>query len=103
MYYELVDDYISKNNEEKYKNIFQPPQIYTKNQLEVPVFTRVQDMMHSGMHFSNLYSSFDITFPLSNYTLSYKLAKKIGFWDTCAEAIGEDFHTTLKAIYKTNG
>lgn len=40
---------------------------------------------------------------MSNYTLSYKLASRIGFWDTCADAIGEDFHTTLKAYWKTDG
>lgn len=44
-----------------------------------------------------------ITFPLSNYTLSYNLIKRIGFWDTCPDAIGEDFHTTLKALWKTDG
>jgi hypothetical protein len=60
-------------------------------------------MMHSSMHFSNLYSSFDLSFPLSNYTMSYQLIKRIGYWDTCADAIGEDFHTTQKAVWKTNG
>lgn len=50
---------------------------------------------------SNLWSCFDLTYPLSNYTLSYNLIKRIGFWDTCADAIGEDFHTTIKALWKT--
>ena len=44
-----------------------------------------------------------MSFPLSNYTLSYNLIKRIGFWDTCADAIGEDFHTTIKAYWKTQG
>lgn len=60
-------------------------------------------MMHSFAHCSNLFSIFDLTFPLSNYTLSYKLIKKIGFWDTCPDAIGQDFHTTQKAYWKTGG
>lgn len=29
------------------------------------------------------------------------MIKSIGFWDTCADAIGEDFHTTIKASWKT--
>lgn len=45
----------------------------------------------------------DITFPLSNYTGSYELFRKIGFWDTCSDAIGEDCHTTMKALWKTQG
>jgi hypothetical protein len=27
----------------------------------------------------------------------------MGFWDTCPDAIGEDFHTTQKAFWKTKG
>lgn len=50
---------------------------------------------------SNLYSCFELTYPLSNYTISYNLIKRIGFWDTCPDAIGEDFHTTIKALWKT--
>ena len=48
-------------------------------------------------------SLFGIAFPLSNYSLSYNLIKRIGFWDTCEDAIGEDMHTTLKASWKTEG
>lgn len=69
----------------------------------MPVFTRVYDVLHSFAHTSNLYSIFNVTYPLSNYTLSYNLIKRIGFWDTCADAIGEDFHTTIKAYWKTRG
>lgn len=59
--------------------------------------------MHSFLHCSNLFSVFDFTFALSNYTISYKLIKNVGFWDTCADAIGEDFHTCQKVYWKTNG
>ena len=31
------------------------------------------------------------------------MMKTIGFWDTCPDAIGEDFHTALKAYWKLNG
>jgi hypothetical protein len=56
--------------------------------MEVPFLSRTYDQSHSLVHFCNLVSSFDASFPLSNYTLSYKLIKSIGFWDTCADAIG---------------
>ena len=71
--------------------------------MDVPIVSIVFDMMLSFAHSSNLFSLLDLTFPLSNYTLSFSLAKRIGFWDTCIDAIGEDFHTTQKAYWKTNG
>ena len=71
--------------------------------MNVPILTRVYDVMHSFAHCGNLYSFFNLTFPFLNYTLSYNLIKSIGFWDTCADAIGEDFHTTQKAYWKTEG
>ena len=71
--------------------------------MEVPVFTRVYDHTHSLAQLSNMSSPFNLIFPISNYTISYNLIKRIGFWDTCADAIGEDFHTTQKAFWKTEG
>jgi hypothetical protein len=55
------------------------------------------------MHSNNTFSVFNVTYPLSNYSLHFSLAKKIGWWDTCADAIGEDFHMTEKAFWKTEG
>lgn len=81
--------------------MYQPIQIFTRNNLDVPVFTRVYDILHSFAHMSNMWSCYDLTYSLSNYTLSYKLIKRIGFWDTCADAIGEDFHTMIKSLWKT--
>jgi len=52
------------------------------------MLTRIYDIFHSYASMSSLWSYYDLTFPLSNYTLSYNLAKRIGFWDTCADAIG---------------
>lgn len=87
----------------RYKTIFQPAQMYSRNNLEVPLTTRVYDLSHGALHFTNLIGVFAASAPLSNYSLSFNLIKRIGFWDTCADAIGEDYHTTIKAFWKTNG
>ena len=71
LYFEIMEEHIKNNYEKRAIYIYQPPQIFTRNHMDVPVFTRVYDMMHSFAHCSNLYSCFDLTFPLSNYTLSY--------------------------------
>lgn len=86
-----------------YERLWFPTQIFTRNYLDVPMFTRIYDLLHSFAHATNSYSCMDLGFPLSNYTISYKLIKRIGFWDTCADAIGEDFHTAQKTYWKTHG
>ena len=58
--------------------------------------------MHSFVHLSNIVSVW-FGFPLSNYSLSYKLIKEAGFWDTCVDAIAEDFHTCQKCFWKKEG
>lgn len=103
MYIDEVDHHIEANLDSKYAYIYQPSQIFTRNHMEVPFLSRTYDQSHSLVHFCNLVTCFNASFPLSNYTLSYSLIKEIGFWDTCADAIGEDFHTTIKAFWKTNG
>jgi hypothetical protein len=103
IYFDEVESHILANLDNKFKFIYQPPQIFTRNHLEVPIITRIYDMMHGYAHHSNLFSVFNASFPLSNYTLSFHMIKKIGFWDTCADAIGEDFHTTMKSFWKTQG
>ena len=103
LYFEKVNEYLETHFEKKDKVVFQPPQIYTRNQLDVPVLTRVYDLMHTTGHTSQLFSIFGISFPLSNYTLSYSFIKRVGFWDTCPDAIGEDYHTTQKAFWKSGG
>lgn len=98
-----MEDHLIKNHDMRHSVIYQAPQIFTKNQLEVPIFTRVADIMHSYVHCSSLYSIFKLTFPLVNYSMSYQLLKRIGFLDTCFDAVGDDLHTTQKAFWKTGG
>jgi hypothetical protein len=102
IYFSVLEERVREEWEHRHLRVYQPIQIFTRNSLDVPVFTRVYDILHSFAHMSNVWSScFDLTYPLSNYTLSYNLIKRIGFWDTCADAIGEDFHTMMKALWKT--
>ena len=67
--------------------VFSAPQIYARNHLDVPVINRTFDSMHSLVQLANLVAV-RFSFPLSNYSISYNLAKNMGWWDTCADAIG---------------
>lgn len=103
LYIDKVEEYLDMHIESEHISVFVPPQIFTRNYLDVPVFVRMYDHTHSFAQLSNMRSCLDLIMPISNYTLSYQLIKRIGFWDTCADAIGEDFHTTQKAFWKTGG
>lgn len=88
LYFDVLEEKIYEEYEDRHLRVYQPIQIFTRNNMDVPVVTRVYDIIHSFAHMSNLWSYYDMTYSLSNYTLSYNLAKRIGFWDTCADAIG---------------
>lgn len=98
-----MEEYLSKHRNKKDEIVFAPPQIFTRNYLDVPIVTRVFDTMLCFSHTTQLPSVVGISFPLSNYSISYAFIKSVGFWDTCADAIGEDFHTTQKAFWKSKG
>jgi hypothetical protein len=101
---ELEDHLIQpKHLQQRERYIYQSNQIFTRNHLDVPFITRTYDQVHGGMHSNNLLSLFSVSFPLSNYSLHFSLAKRIGWWDTCSDAIGEDFHMTEKSFWKTDG
>lgn len=102
-YIDQINKILMEKHPQRHKIIFEPCQIFTRNYMEVPAMSRTYDISHGMVHFSNLFTIFGTSFPLSNYSLSYILAKSIGFWDTCPDAIGEDFHTTIKAFFKTKG
>jgi len=94
-----VDEHLRKHPDDKHVCSFQPPQIYNRPSDETPTLVRFYDNLHGFIHASNLFSCSNITFPLSNYTASYNLVKKAGFWDTVPDAIGEDFHMTHKLFW----
>ena len=103
MYVLWVDRLLKLSPEHRYTTIYQPCQIFTRNHLEVPLLTRTYDQSHSLVHFCNLASCFHASFPLSNYSMSMALIQQVGFWDTGPDAIGEDFHMTIKSFWKTKG
>ena len=103
LYIDEVDRAIKKEYSDRHSRIFTPPQLYFYNDQEASFLVRSMDNFHSLAHLYQLSNVYGISMPLSNYTLSYNLIKRIGYWDTCADAIGEDYHTTVKAMMKTHG
>ena len=92
-----------QNPEETHNVVFNPSQIFKRNDLDVPVFIRSFDHYHSYAHCNNSVSYFEFGAAFANYTLSYNFIKEVGFWDKNAEALGEDMHTLSKLFWKTEG
>ncbi|KAI9472457.1 MAG: glycosyl transferase family group 2-domain-containing protein [Benjaminiella poitrasii] len=80
-----------------------PPIFFSRNCFDVPAAVRVTDITWSAMVMSNLSTSRGMCIPCSNYSLSMTLAEKVGYWDTDADAVGEDMHMWLKCFWKTDG
>lgn len=83
--------------------MFAPPVLFNRNSLSVPSVVRITDIQWCSFAYATLGLYDGIGFPMSVYSLPMKLAHKVGFWDTCASAIGEDMHMFLKCFFETNG
>jgi cellulose synthase/poly-beta-1,6-N-acetylglucosamine synthase-like glycosyltransferase len=102
-YIDEVNARIYKNPEKSLKTTFCPVQIFTRNNMEVPLLVRAFDNFHSLAHWhSGFIPGAGFALPLSNFTISYVALKSNGFLDTYPEAIAEDSHTTLKLFWKRN-
>ncbi|KAG1086269.1 hypothetical protein G6F42_021059 [Rhizopus arrhizus] len=102
LYVSEVEKAFSRSQDPYYR-IFAPPIFFGRNCFKVPAAVRVTDITWSSMILSNLSSSRGIGFPCSTYSISWKLADQVGYWDTDADAVGEDMHMTLKSLFKTEG
>ncbi|KAI7898560.1 glycosyl transferase family group 2-domain-containing protein [Cokeromyces recurvatus] len=80
-----------------------PPIFFSRNCFDVPAAVRVTDITWSAMVMSNLSTGRGMSIPCSNYSLSMVLAEEVGYWDTNADAVGEDMHMWLKCFWKTHG
>jgi hypothetical protein len=71
LYIDKVEEHLDGNADMEHLTILVPPQIFTRNYFDVPVFVRIYDHTHSFAHLSNMRSCMDLVIPISNYTLSY--------------------------------
>jgi hypothetical protein len=60
-----------------------------------------ESFSHSGI--GGIYPGSLVKIPTSAYSVSTGLAVQIGFWDTGADAIGEDMHMFCKSLLDMRG
>lgn len=102
LYVHEVDEALNKSDD-PYYTICAPPIFFSRNCNEVPASVRMADITWAAMVMSNLSNSDGLCVPCSNYSLSFILAERVGYWDVDADAIGEDMHMWLKCFFKTDG
>ncbi|KAE8246694.1 hypothetical protein A4X13_0g5671 [Tilletia indica] len=83
--------------------MFVPPTLFDRNGAEVPVFTRAADIFWCCAGIGGIYPSSWVKIPTSAYGASLELVKYCDFWDCGPEAIGEDMHFYVKAMFETKG
>ncbi len=85
----------------RYRRFWQSPILLYNNIWQVPAPLRVPSSL-SGLHIlSNLVKRDRMVFPQSTYSLSFRMAVDVGFWDT--DVVPEDWHMFLKCFYAFRG
>ncbi len=87
---------------DRYRRFWQAPILYYNNIWEVPAPLRLPHALAGLNHLGKLSRSrFRMVFPQSSYTLSLKMAHRVGYWDT--DIVPEDWHMFLKCFYAQEG
>lgn len=81
-------------------HFWQSAVVFYNNFWEIPAFTRVISFFSSLSRVGLLVQGLRLL-PHSTYTLSLKLLKEIGYWDT--DVIPEDYRIFFKAFFHTEG
>lgn len=88
------------DNPKRYKHFWQPVVMFYNNIWELPAITRVPNTLMSIWNLS-LLPRRDRLINAQNYSLSFDLLHKAGYWD--ADKIPEDWGIFFKALYETGG
>lgn len=88
------------DNPNRYKHFWQPAVLFYNNIWEVPAISRVTNTFTSIWNLANL-SRKDRLINTANYSLSFALLDKVGYWD--ADKIPEDWGIFFKTYYKMRG
>ncbi|MHB8575563.1 MAG: glycosyltransferase family 2 protein [Dehalococcoidia bacterium] len=88
-------------DEHRYRRFWQSAILLTNNIWQAPAPLRVASSL-AGVHIlSNLVKRNKMMFPQSTYSLSFRMADDVGYWDV--DVIPEDWHMFLKCFFSFRG
>ena len=83
--------------------MFTPNQMFCRNNTEVPILNRAADYIMGTVLFMWSYNWTEVQNAASNYSISFNNVRKYGFFDTNADAMCDDYHNSLRMLWKSNG
>lgn len=88
------------DNPNRYERFWQPAIVFYNNFWRLPALSRVTNTFGTIWNTAQLVRT-DRLINQQNYSLSFRLLDKIGYWDP--DVIPEDWHMFFKAFFNTNG
>ena len=85
----------------RYLRFWQAPLLLDNNIWRVPSIIRLFTFMTNAVHLSEQSNAAAFPLPLSTFTLSFKLAEQVGYWDPAV--IADDTHVFLRCYFATRG
>ncbi|MCX6030000.1 MAG: glycosyltransferase [Chloroflexi bacterium] len=88
-------------DERRYERFWQAPLLFDNNVWQVQFPIRLLTYFANAVQLSELANPVSLTLPLSTFSLSYKLANSVGYWDRSITA--DDAHMFLRCLFGTQG
>jgi cellulose synthase/poly-beta-1,6-N-acetylglucosamine synthase-like glycosyltransferase len=85
----------------RYERIWQAPFRFNNNIWRSPAPIRLLGFLNNMVQVSELANPLAVNMPLSTYSLSFRLADDVGYWDEMV--IAEDWHILLRCLFGTGG
>jgi cellulose synthase/poly-beta-1,6-N-acetylglucosamine synthase-like glycosyltransferase len=89
------------SDERRYERIWQAPFRFNNNIWRSPAPIRMLGFLNNMVQVSELANPLAVNMPLSTYSLSFRLADSVGYWDEMV--IAEDWHILLRCLFGTQG
>ena len=83
--------------------MFAPGQMFSINPMSVPITNRVMDFAMGFILFAWSNNITKVQNAASNYSLAFSLIKKYDYFDTNDDGMCDDFHNSMRYIWKTEG
>lgn len=86
---------------ERYTRIWHAPMCHVNNHWNVPSAVRLLSFFFNLIQVSELADPLSIKLPVSSFSLSFKLAASVGYWDVFA--LADDWNMFLRCVFGTQG
>jgi cellulose synthase/poly-beta-1,6-N-acetylglucosamine synthase-like glycosyltransferase len=84
-----------------HNRIWQPPIMFDSNIWKVPIIIRLMTYYINAIQLSELTNPLSFAMPISSYSLSFRLAEEVGYWDPLV--ISDDYHMFLRCMFARRG